>query len=322
MICIHKSSNDPFYNLATEEFVVKSTDDEVFMLWENTDCLVVGKHQNAIAEINFPFVNAHQIPVIRRISGGGTVFQGSGNINYSLITQVKDSVNKVDFEKATRPLVHFLKTLGVEAKLSGKSSLSIDGKKISGNAAHLHRGTILHHGTVLFDADLDLVNESIRVDQSKYVSKAILSNRAEITNVRQHLRNDMDLTTFSNRFEAFVKEEMKIVTERTFSPEEQLKIQQLADEKYKLWEWNYGYSPDYNYFTTINLFQETVQIQLFISKGRIIKVETNSKNSDINHIIDRLVGLSIEKNQLEVALSDHSNGISPIFANQLALQLL
>lgn len=322
MICIHKRSTDPFFNIAAEEFVVKNIDDEVFMLWENTDCLVVGKHQNTIAEINFPFVNTHHIPVLRRISGGGTVFQGSGNMNYSFVTHVRESENKVDFEKATAPLVHFLKTLGVEAKLSGKSSLTIGNKKISGNAAHLHRGTILHHGTLLFDANLDLVNESIHVVHGKYSSKAIASNRAEITNVRPFLRNDMDLTTFVNRFEAFVKQEMGIVDERTFTSDEHDRIAQLVNEKYQLWEWNYGYSPDYSYFTELKLLSEVIPLQIFITKGRIVKIESTDQSHLIEELKRHLLGLRVEKNHLESALLKNISGIHPIFANQLALQLL
>ena len=322
MICIHKHANDPFFNIAAEEFVVKNIDDEVFMLWDNTDCLVVGKHQNTIAEINFPFVNAHQIPVLRRISGGGTVFQGCGNLNYSFITHVKESENKVDFQKATGPLVRFLNTLGVEAKLSGKSSLSIGDKKISGNAAHLHRGTILHHGTLLFDADLDLVNESIRVTQDKYSSKAIASNRAEITNVRPFLAHDMNLPAFAKQFEAFVKNEKGIVDERTFTADEQKRMEQLVNEKYKQWEWNYGYSPDYSYFTEVELLSERFFLQLFISKGRIVKIESQ----DQSHLIDALklclLNLPIEKSHLETALLKNISGIQSHVANQLALHLL
>jgi lipoate-protein ligase A len=98
--------------------------------------------------MNVPWVYKNNIPVVRRVSGGGTVFHDDGNLNYAFITNgQRDSL--IDFKKATQPVLDFLTTLGVDARLRGKSDLVINDAKFSGNAGHVYRNRVMHHGTLL-----------------------------------------------------------------------------------------------------------------------------------------------------------------------------
>ena len=167
MLCIQIENNDTFFCLAAEEYLLKNFNENIFMLWQSTNSVVVGKHQNALAEIDFSYVHRQNIDVARRISGGGTVFHDSGNVNFAFITNV-NSTAEISFKRFTLPVVKALAKLGITASLSGRSDLIVDGKKISGNAQHVFKNRVLHHGTLLFDSNLETLGSSLRTAPGKY----------------------------------------------------------------------------------------------------------------------------------------------------------
>ena len=175
-------TKNPYYNLAVEEYLFEKTQDDVFILWQNEPTVVIGKNQNVNAEIDFDFVNERKIHVARRITGGGAVYHDLGNVNYSFISaQGKEGI---DFAYFTKPIIDALNSLGACAKLTGRNDIEIDGKKISGNAQYSKNGRTLHHGTLLFDADLTVLSKALHVDEEKIKSKAIKSARARVTNLK------------------------------------------------------------------------------------------------------------------------------------------
>ncbi len=322
MILIEKNSNDPYFNVAAEEFVVKHIKDEVFMLWKNNNCLVVGKHQNTIAEVNYPFLHSQNIPVVRRISGGGTVFQGVGNLNYSFITNTKDGEEKINFKRFAQPVLQFLGSLGVNAELMGKSSLAINGLKFSGNAAHVHRNRSLHHGTMLFDADLHLVNKSIEVRPNAYQSKAIQSNRAEIVNIRPSLLHDLDLADFESEFKEYLCKKFNISQMRSFTNEELGEINQMVNDKYSSWDWNFGYSPDYSLERDLQVYDQKFNLQIIISKGIIQHIQIIEQPAFTTFYPEIFIGLRHSFNDIYQNLIEKYPALGIQHANQIAFQLL
>ncbi len=300
---IIKPSDDPWFNLAAEEFVVKHIQDEVFMLWKNANCIVVGKHQNTVAEVNMKFITENEIPVIRRISGGGTVFQGFGNINYSFVTNTPEGEDKINFRKFTSPVIEYLNHLGVKAELTGKSNLTINGIKFSGNAAHLHKNRSLHHGTILFDADLELVNKAIDVNSENYLSKAITSNRAAICNIRPMLETDMDIESFEKSFLNFVAEKFNLQQARSFTNSEFEQISKLAEEKYKSWEWNFGYSPNYVLYRKIETKIGKLNLSLKVSKGIIIEAQSEPNPAESDELCKSLINVPHKADLMAIAIS-------------------
>ena len=193
---LETGSQDPFFNLAFEEYVLRNrTEGDYLILWQNSRTIVVGQNQNTEAEINRAFVEQHGLQVVRRMTGGGAVYHDLGNLNYSFITDAGE-VEKLTIEQFTRPVVKALSDLGLQAEASGRNDILVNGRKVSGTAQRVLGSRILHHGTLLFDSDMEMVSGALRVDPSKFQSKSAKSVRSRVTNIRSALQKDMDLPDF------------------------------------------------------------------------------------------------------------------------------
>lgn len=241
--------------------------------------MVVGKHQNALAEINHEFVRKNQIPVARRLSGGGTVFHDPGNVNFTFIRNIKD-ISEVNFKVFTVPVVAALKKLGVDAYTTGRNDLLIDGKKISGNAEHVHKNRVLHHGTLLFDSHLEVLKGALKVDLTKFEDKAVQSNRSEVTNIANYLPTPISVEEFTR----FIFEEIcgTYPDFNVYEPtsEDIAAIEKLATEKYQTWDWIFGYSPRYRFSNGIEMPNGAISVSLLIEKGRISEAAFSGEISE------------------------------------------
>jgi len=267
MLCIQLKNNDPYFCLAAEEYLLKNFSEDIFMLWQSHDTIVVGKHQNVLAEINYPFVLGNNIKVARRISGGGTVFHDSGNVNFAYIKNVNDTA-EISFKKFTRPVVNALEKLGINAVNSGRNDLLVNDKKISGNAEHIFKKRVLHHGTLLFDSDLSTLGHSIKVVSEKYTDKAVQSNRSIVTNIQPFLKNKISTEEF-RKFMLDVQLENERNSIYELNEEDNQAIQKMVDEKFSAWAWNFGYSPKYAFKNKMKWEGRTLIISLNAEKGRI-----------------------------------------------------
>ena len=272
MICIERKHTNPYFNLAAEEYVLKEFTDDVFMLWRNQPCIIVGKHQNTLAEINLDFVKENNIPVVRRISGGGTVFHDLGNLNFTFIKN-GETGKLVNFRKFTQPIIEVLAKLGVEAKFEGRNDLTIDGRKFSGNAEHVYKNRVLHHGTLLFSAQLTNLSKALKVDPSKFKDKAVKSVRSRVTNISEHLGQPLDVLEFKNLIHNHIAEKHDDFRVIEFDANDIEKIEQMVDEKYNTWEWNFGYSPTYNFKRNIKTKGGHIEFNLEVKNGIIEKAK-------------------------------------------------
>lgn len=291
MLIIQRESTHPYFNLATEEFLVKTLEEPCFMLWQNTPSVIMGKHQNPLKEVNLAYLNKHQIPIIRRISGGGTVYHDLGNLNYSFIDMGKaDSL--VNFAKYSQPVLDLLQSLGVDAKLVGKSDLKINDKKFSGNASHVYRNKVLHHGTLLFNSNLEVLNESIKISKNNISDKAVNSNRSVVGNISEHLSTPMNIGDFKSRLFEHIKHIFPESHVTNLNPKQISEIQKLADEKYKSWEWNFGYGPKYTVKSELELDGKKIDILIDIAKGFIQSFESSAPlTHDWMLAMNSLIGL-------------------------------
>ena len=212
-------TKDPYYNLAVEEYLFRNADDDVFMLWQNEPSVIVGKNQNAYAEVNLDYAQKNGINVCRRITGGGAVYHDLGNINYTLISTRGDA-QALDFEFFTRPIRNALSRLGIECQIGARNDIECRGVKFSGNAQHCEGGRILHHGTLLFNSNFDTMESVLKVDKEKLAHRAVKSCRARVVNLSELIKEKITLSDFISSIEQSVCSELCATAENIEQNEE------------------------------------------------------------------------------------------------------
>ncbi|CFQ84275.1 TPA: lipoate--protein ligase [Streptococcus agalactiae] len=243
---IVNTSNDPAYNVALEAYAFqKLTDiDEIFILWINEPAIIIGRHQNTIQEINKEFIDKNGIHVVRRLSGGGAVYHDLNNLNYTIISN-NTQEGAFDFQTFSKPVIDTLAKLGVKAEFTGRNDLEINGQKFAGNAQAYYKGRMMHHGCLLFDVDMSVLGQALKVSKDKIESKGIKSVRARVTNIVDHLSDKITVQEFSDAILAQMKEEYPEMDEYVLSDAELSEIQTMRDNQFATWDWTYGKAPEY-----------------------------------------------------------------------------
>lgn len=243
---IVNTSNDPAYSVALEAYAFqKLTDiDEIFILWINEPAIIIGRHQNTIQEINKEFIDKNGIHVVRRLSGGGAVYHDLNNLNYTIISN-NTQEGAFDFQTFSKPVIDTLAKLGVKAEFTGRNDLEINGQKFAGNAQAYYKGRMMHHGCLLFDVDMSVLGQALKVSKDKIESKGIKSVRARVTNIVDHLSDKITVQEFSDAILAQVKEEYPEMDEYVLSDAELSEIQAMRDNQFATWDWTYGKAPEY-----------------------------------------------------------------------------
>lgn len=246
MKIIFQNTTDPYFNLALEEYLLRQCEGDIFMLWINSPCIVVGRNQNTLAEINYDYVREHNIPVVRRQTGGGAVFHDLGNVNFTFI-QENGTENFSNYAVYCRPIIEVLGLLGVAAELSGRNDLLIDGKKFSGNAQCAWHGRMMHHGCIMFDANVSHLADALRVNPLKIQSKGIKSVRSRVTNIAEHLLAPLPMEEFCEMVLQKIEQENPGSERYTLSEADNAAVRALREEKYATWEWNFGYKKEFSF---------------------------------------------------------------------------
>ena len=238
---LESGSNDPAFNLALEQYAFDALShaDDFTMLWKNRDCVVVGVNQSTLDEINAQYIEDNAIPVVRRLSGGGAVYHDLGNLNFTFITRVGDIADS--FEVSMRPIADALASLDLDVCLSGRNDMTLGDSKISGSAQYLKDGKLMHHGTLLFDTNLEKMSKALRVSDEKLASKGIKSVRSRVTNIREHLTEDMTMDEFFTHMRRAIAGS---VPAYDLCAHDMQAINEIKRARYDTQEWNFGKSPD------------------------------------------------------------------------------
>lgn len=242
MLCITDTTTDPYWNLAAEEFIVDNFDQPVFRLWRNSPAVIIGRNQDASAEINRSFVEERGIAVVRRLSGGGAVFHDLGNVNFTFVDEARSGESANDmFRRFTAPIISALRKIGIDAYLEGRNDILLDGAKISGNAMCLRHGRVLQHGTLLFSARMADLSGALLPRPEKYAGRGVKSVRSRVTNICDHIPAENRQMHDAEAFLSYLQREVASTAKPyAFSRSEMEAIATLADKKYRTDQWNWG----------------------------------------------------------------------------------
>ncbi|WEK53680.1 MAG: lipoate--protein ligase [Candidatus Cohnella colombiensis] len=324
----NKNNHDPALNLALEEYILRSLpdDNDYLLFYINEPSIIIGKNQNTVEEINAEYVESNGIHIVRRLSGGGAVYHDLGNLNFSFIMK-DDGKSFHNFKKFTEPVVQALRTLGVEAELSGRNDLQVGERKISGNAQFSTRGKMFSHGTLMFDSEIEHVVSALKVNAEKYVSKATKSIRSRVANISEFLTEPMTIEQFKARLlQSLFAGEAKIPYYE-LSEQDWDNVHKLADERYRSWDWNYGRSPTFNVRQTkriegAGMFDVRLQVEQGVIAGATIYGDFFGRG-DVSELANKFVGVRYENAALSEVLDqlDLAFYLGPVTKEQV-LELL
>lgn len=299
---------DATINLAIEEYALTELDiNETYLVFYSMKpTVIVGKNQNTVEEINMKYIGEQDVNVTRRLSGGGAVYNDDGDLSFSFITK-DDGDSFHNYKKFTEPVVRALHQMGVNAELLGRNDLLVDGKKISGNAQFSTRGRMFSHGTLLFDVNLDNVALALNPDVEKYRSKGIKSVRSRVTNIREHLTEDVDIDQFKQTLLKYIFENEAEIPEYRLEEKDWNRIHAIAEKRYRNWDWVYGKSPKFNMRYTHRFPAGSVDIRLNVKKGIIEQAAIFGDffgALDIADIENLLAGSKYEREVIATKLED------------------
>lgn len=259
---------NPCVNLATEEYLLlnEQRTDDMLLLWRNANTIVIGRHQLAVQEINIDFVRERGITIVRRITGGGAVYHDLGNVNFSFITRATNA-EQITLERFTKPVAKALRAMGLNAKTTGRNDIAVDGLKVSGNAQHLFKGRLLHHGTMLFDADLSILGQALKPHPSKLISRGIRSVRSRVTNILPLLPEPMSVESFMNKIAvALASDDAKPLV---LDSAAERAIAALRDNKYATHAWTMGHAPTASLINSRKFNGGLLEVRMDIISGNI-----------------------------------------------------
>ena len=312
VVYIDVRTTDAAFNLALEEYVFEhmSRDREYLLLWQNQNAIIVGRHQNTLAEINEEFVRSKNIQVVRRLSGGGAVYHDLGNLNYSFIVDAQPG-QQVDLRRFCLPVAKALRQMGADAEVSGRNDILVNGQKISGNAQYVRQGRVMHHGTILFDSDLSVLGQALRADPAKIRAKGVKSVRSRVTTIRQNLKEDMTLEQFRQELVASLLKDLSF-TRCELTEEDIAAVERIRDQRYGTWEWNYGSSPQCTVLRKRRIEGcGTVEAHIFLDGGRIADLTFHGDyftTLEPEKLAKRFLGLRLDPSECSRALEGCSAG--------------
>jgi lipoate---protein ligase len=309
MLIFRRHFTDPYLNIAAEEYFVKHATEDMCMIWINEQSVIIGKHQNAFAEINYPYVRANKIPVIRRISGGGAVYHDTGNVNFTFI-QKTDKTNQVDFKRFTTIIISFMQSLGIEANTNKRNSLFAGVLKFSGHAEHIFHDKVLHHGTILFNTDVEKLQNCL-IPGKEYHGKAMSSVRSDVGNIAPLLPESIDIDQFIKRLIGWLTVFYPESKSYKMLPDELEIINQLAETKYKTWQWNFGYSPAYAFQVNIPVNNGLHAVSIKVENGKFVQIAPaqETMNSHLTQLLASMKGIQHKEEEIDDFVENNLNSL-------------
>jgi len=301
---IETESRDPAFNLAFEQYILENKlEGDWLLLWQNDNTVVIGLNQNTSEEINADFIKEHNVNVVRRMTGGGAVYHDLGNLNYSFITDVGDK-ETLTISRFTEPVCKALAQMGIKAETTGRNDITIDGKKVSGVAQRIYKDRILHHGTLLFDSNIEMLSGCLNVDPAKFASKSSKSVKSRVGMIKDYMPQGATIETFWNALRDNLSTEG--INKPQLSEAELEEINRNAQEKYRSWEWTYGRNPRFDYSNKVRWPGGSLDIRLSVKQGCITDIvfagDYMAKKEN-TALVEKLIGTAFSRDEIERVLN-------------------
>lgn len=227
MLLLRSISDSPVLHCALEEFFLTERPSvDVLLFYINRPSVIVGRNQHIAAEINVPYCQAHDIEVVRRLSGGGTVYHDYGNINYAFMTDKETGGGVLDRD-FTAPIVDALHAIGIKATVGARKELLLDGYKISGTASHVTRTRQLFHGTLLHRTNLSVLSHTLQGDRSQR-GKSVASVPSPVTNITARDGSSESTEAFLDRLLDFFLDYYQTEKVEIISPDPTVPIAEIV----------------------------------------------------------------------------------------------
>ena len=300
-------TTDPRLNLALEEYVLRQRfpGQECLLFYVNEPSIIIGRNQNTVEEIDPDAVRARGVHVVRRISGGGAVYHDHGNLNFSFLAPyTMGRFNR--YEEFTRPVVAALRAMGVPAELGGRNDITVDGRKISGNAQFVSGDRMFSHGTLLLDSDLSALSQVLTPKPGKVESKGHKSVRSRVANISEFLAAPLAIGEFRGRLldEIFgSRDDLPLLT---LTDADHAAVRQLAEAKYASWEWNIGRSPACNVQRVQRFPAGEIDVRIDVQEGRIAGLRFFGDfigQTEVAGLEERLRGIRYDRESIETVLA-------------------
>ena len=307
MIYIKCNSIDANFNFALEKYAMDELEigKEYFMFWRTTPTLMTGRYQNTLCEINMLFAKEHNINIVRRITGGGTIYTDENGWQFSFIVK-EPGQRRIEFETFTQPILDALHFIGVNAGKSGRNDLVIDGRKISGNAQYLRKNVVLHHGSLLFDTNLENLVRALNVNDEKIVSKGIQSVRQRVTNIAEHLNQPMTSLEFRDVMLSFLLRGMDTYE---LTPQDVARVNEIKRTQFDTWEWNFGKDPVFNITKEARFKGGKLTAQSFVDGGIITDIRFYGDffaQEGLERLQQRLIGCVYREDVIRSVLAEEA----------------
>ena len=309
MLLIEPKSFDPAFHFAAEEYCMQHFTDNtpIWMLWRTNNCIMLGSNQIPGLEIDMPSAIQHGVQLVRRPSGGGTIFTDPGTIQYTVILpfQPEMDVKQVEREVLAATMLKVInQKLGLPAKLEGRNDITLHGRKISGMAQHVQYGCLCGHGSLLYDTNLDILTRVLNPGEDKIKAKSIRSVRSRVTSLKSHMAIPMTTEDFFSylKHEWITDHRME---EYEFTPEDIAQIDEIRLAKYANDDWTYGKTPKYTFHNRMKYEMGILEVFLTINKGVICDCSIKGDFLSIlpiEPLQKLLIGLRYDREVLRIAL--------------------
>lgn len=294
-------SQDGWQNLAMDEWFLDhlAPEDMILYFYINKNAVIIGRNQNPWKECNLSAMEAEDVQLVRRITGGGAVYHDCGNLNFSFIA----GESRYDVDKQLDLILRAVSSFGIPCAFSGRNDLLADGKKFSGNAFCARGSTRQHHGTLLLHADLTRLQNYLQVDPLKIRSKGITSVRSRVCNLSEfvpELCAEAMLSAIKTEYAAMYG----AVEDYIFTPETAAEVKPYYDKQCS-WEWKMGNTMPFDAELNHRFAWGGVQMLFSLRKAVIERVQVYSDAMDAtlsDELAERLTGCRFDRQQMHNAL--------------------